>query len=86
MGLSTSKLLRKICSNAGFTLIEMMVACGILSMLMLGFSGYMYYQTRMNKTQENRQNINYVQSSVLDAAGQQETLLRSEKLPASPLK
>ncbi len=72
----------KKCLNSvsGFTLIEMMIVAGILSVLMLGFSGYMFYQSRMNKLQESKQNFNYIESSVLNSASDEEALIRSEKL------
>lgn len=75
-----AKILRR---EAGFTLAELMIAAGILSVVMLGFSGYMYYQSKMNKMQESRQNFNYVESSILNAAGQEEAMIQSEKLQVS---
>lgn len=72
--------IQKIRSESGFTLVEMMVVAGILSMLMLAFSAYMYYQTKMSKTQEARQNMNYLESTVINASGSQETLIKSENL------
>ena len=67
-------------SNSGFTLVEILIATGILSVLMLGFTSYLFYQSRMGKIQDNKQNLNYVQSSILNAAGQEETLSHSEKI------
>lgn len=70
-------------SENGFTLVEMMVVAGILSFLMLGFSAYLFYQSRMNKVQESKQSFNYLESSVLNATSDEDTLLRSEKLESS---
>lgn len=67
-------------SESGLTLVEMMVVAGILSFLMLGFSTYMYYQGKSNQTQQNRENMNALQSSVVNAAAQEDTLNRSESL------
>lgn len=77
------KLSLKMKSESGFTLVELMIAAGILSVLMLGFSGYMYYQSRMNKMQESKQSYNNVESGILNAAGQEDALIQSEKLQVS---
>jgi len=74
------KQIQKTLSNTGFTLVEMMVASGILSIVLLGFSGYMFYQSKMTGNQNSIQNYNYVESNVMKAAGQPDTLLRSEIL------
>ena len=75
-----SQQTHKNCSNAGFTLVEMMIAAGILSVIMLGFTGYIFYQGKMNSNQTSQQNVNYLESTVLKAAGDSDALMRSENL------
>jgi prepilin-type N-terminal cleavage/methylation domain-containing protein len=77
------KIAKILHGNSGFTIVELLIATGILSVLMLGFSGYMYYQSKMGKMQESKQNYNYVESSILNAAGQEDALIQSEKLQVS---
>ena len=67
-------------SNAGFTLIELMIATGILAVLMIGFTSYMFYQSRMSKAQASQKSLNYIQSGILNSAGQEDALSQSEKL------
>ncbi len=81
-----NKVVQKIRENSGFTLVELLIATGILSVLMLGFTGYLFYQSRMGKIQESRQNFGYVESSILNAAGQEDALSQSEKLQVSDVK
>ena len=69
-------------SRSGFTLVELLIATGILSVLMLGFTGYMFYQARMTKLQESNQSFGHMQSSILNATSQEEAVSQSEKLEA----
>jgi len=72
--------MNKFRSISGFTLVEMLISMGILSVLILGFSSYMYYQTKTNKSQETQQSLNNLQKTVLNAAGQEDSMILSEKL------
>jgi prepilin-type N-terminal cleavage/methylation domain-containing protein len=69
-----------ISSEAGFTLIELMIVGVILSVLMLAFTGYMYQQAKQTKNQETKQTYNQLKSGVLDASSQAESLSQSESL------
>ena len=73
-------------SNAGFTLIEIMVVIGIMSVLSIGFASYLYQQNMQTKASASRQNMSRLQNTVLSAAGKADTLLQSEALPTTPLK
>jgi len=64
----------------GFTLVEITIVVGIVSILVVSFSGYMYYRSKMNGSLVNRQNYNFLQSTILQAAGDDATLIRSEQL------
>ena len=74
-----------ILSRQGFTLIEMMVVGIILSVLMLGFSSYMFQQARQGKTQENKQNYTQLKSNLLNTSSQSDSLTASESLKFSDL-
>ncbi len=74
---------KQLGSDSGFTLVELMIATGILSVLMIGFSSYMFYQSKMSKSQESKQSFGYVQSSILNAASQEDAVSQSEKLEVS---
>jgi type II secretory pathway pseudopilin PulG len=80
MNKTTVRQIKKIRSDSGFTLIEMMLVGGIMATLMLGFTGYMYYQSKTNVNQVSQQNYNFLQKNILQAAGQADTLSRSENL------
>ena len=72
--------IKKHLNNSGFTLVEMLVAAGVLSIIVLGFSGYMFYQSKTNNNQTAQQNMNYLQTTVLKASAQPDALIRSENL------
>jgi len=73
-------LKNKTGSEAGFSLIELMVAGAILGVLMVAFSGFMFQQLKQNKDQQNKQNVNQLTSSVLDTTSQSESISKSEDL------
>ncbi len=79
------KAFTKVLSNKGFTLVEMMVVAGILSVLMLGFTGYMFQQAKQNKVAEAKQSYTQLKSNVLNASAQPETLSSSETMQFSEL-
>ena len=70
---------------AGFTLIEVMIVGAILSILMLGFAGYMYQQARQSKMMSNKNSYEQLKTNVLNAAGQPESLQSSETLQFNDL-
>ena len=70
----------KINREGGFTLVEVMVIGSLVAMLMLGFSIFMFQQSRKSRSQEIQQNVEQQKQRVVDAASQPETLIRSEQL------
>jgi prepilin-type N-terminal cleavage/methylation domain-containing protein len=67
-------------NRQGFTLVELLIATGILSVLLLAFTSYLFYQSRMSKFQTDRESYQSLQTSVLNSAGQEESLIQSERL------
>lgn len=67
-------------SEEGFTLMELMIVGGILSVLMLAFTGYMYQQVKQGKNQEAKQTYTQLKTGVLEASSQSESLSQSENL------
>lgn len=75
MSLATQRL-----NSKGFTLVEMMIVSAIIGVLMLAFTGYMFQQMKANKELSNAQNTTALKGGVIEAAGQAESLSRSEAL------
>ncbi len=72
-------------SNDGFTMIELMVAGVILALLMLGFSSYMFNQSKQAKQAETKQNYSQLKSNLLNVSSQSDSLTASESLTFSNL-
>jgi prepilin-type N-terminal cleavage/methylation domain-containing protein len=79
------KFKNPIANNDGFTLIEMMIVGGILAVLMLAFSGYMFQQAKQNKVAESKQSYTQLKANVLNASSQADSLSSSETLQFSNL-
>ncbi|MBS1960314.1 MAG: type II secretion system protein [Bdellovibrionales bacterium] len=67
-------------SEAGFSLVEMMVVAAIVGILMLAFTGYIFQQMKATKEQANNQSYTNLKAGVMDASTQAEALSRSEAL------
>ena len=67
-------------NQSGFTLIEMMIVGGILAVLMLAFSAYMFQQAKQSKVAESKQNYTQLKANVLNASSQADSLSSSETL------
>jgi prepilin-type N-terminal cleavage/methylation domain-containing protein len=72
--------LKRLKSNDGFTLIEMMIVGAILSVLVLAFTGYMYQQAKQTKSMSEKQSYNQLKANVLNASAQPDTLTASEAI------
>lgn len=72
--------LKRLKSNDGFTLVEMMIVGAILSVLVLAFTGYMYQQARQTKSMSEKQSYNQLKANVLNATTQPDTLTASEAI------
>jgi prepilin-type N-terminal cleavage/methylation domain-containing protein len=72
-------------SQSGFTLVEMMIVGGILSVLMLAFSGYMFQQAKQNKVAESKQSYTQLKANVLSASSQADSLSSSETMQFNSL-
>jgi prepilin-type N-terminal cleavage/methylation domain-containing protein len=80
------RVMNKALSNqSGFTLIEMMIVGGILSVLMLAFSGYMFQQAKQNKVAEAKQSYTQLKANVLSASAQADSLSSSETMQFNSL-
>ena len=76
---------KTLSNNQGFTLIEMMIVGGILSVLMLAFSSYMFQQAKQNKVAEAKQSYTQLKANVLSASSQADSLSSSESMQFSNL-
>ena len=72
-------------SQAGFTLVEMTVIAGVISVLAVGFSAYMYQQTKHLNAGTSRESINQLQMNMLNASGKADVLTQSEGLQKATL-
>ena len=72
-------------SNEGFTLMELMIAGIILAVLMLGFSSYMFQQSKQAKMQETKQSYTQLKANLLNVSSQSDSLTASESLKFSDL-
>lgn len=76
-GMLSKRILK---SQAGFSLVEMMIVAAIIGILMLAFTGYIFQQMKQTKEQANNQSYTNLKAGVMDASTQAESLSRSEAL------
>lgn len=74
------KKFKKRLGNSGFTLVELLVSASILLVIMLAFSTYLYYQSRMNNVARNKQNMVNLESTIMNAAGNEDAIKQSETM------
>ena len=79
------KFKKALSNENGFTLVEMMIVGGILSVLMLAFSGYMFQQAKQNKVAESKQSYTQLKANVLNASSQADSLTSSETIQFNSL-
>lgn len=65
-------------SQAGFTLVEMMITAAIIGILLVAFTGWLFQNMRQTKDLSNTQSYSQLTGGVKDAAGQAEALSKSE--------
>ncbi len=72
-------MLTKLRSNqSGFTLVELMVAGAILSVLVLGFATYMYNQSKQQKALDLRRDSSAFKTEIINSITS-ESLMKSEE-------
>ncbi len=67
-------------SQSGFTLVEMMVIAGVISVLAIGFAAYLFQQTKQLRVGQSRENTNQLQINILSSSGKSDILSQSENL------
>ena len=72
------KSLKILKSEQGFTLVELMVSVAILSFLIIGFTAYMYQQTKQGKMAENRQSFSQLKGNLATVTAQIDCLTQSQ--------
>jgi prepilin-type N-terminal cleavage/methylation domain-containing protein len=69
---------RVLQSQAGFTLVEMMITAAIIGILLVAFSGWLFQNMRQTRDLNNTQNYSQLTGGVKDAAAAAEALSKSE--------
>ena len=65
-------------NNDGFTLVEVMVTAGLLSVLALGFATYMFNVTKQQKHVEEKNNFSMLSTSIHAASIDAQTIFNSK--------
>ena len=65
--------------DSGFTLVELLISASILLVIMLAFSSYLYYQAKLNNTARNKQNMVNLESTIMNAAGNEDAIKQTER-------
>lgn len=69
----------------GFTMVEMLVVAGVVAVLAIGFSAYLYQQSRSVKFADNKNSVQKLQADVLIASGSADQITSTEELQYNDL-
>ena len=67
-------------NTAGFTMLELMVTVGIISILSVSFAMYLYQQSKQTKAGDSALSYSKLQNTILTCAGSSKCLKEAEAL------
>lgn len=69
----------------GFSLVELMIACGVFCVILLGFISFMYQQSHQGSSTNNRQSQIQIKSGIQSALKSSDTIVATDNAQLAPL-